>query len=87
MCYNYLFSGKALHKLQNSIQTLKKVAVEEKGSQSYKKKKKFKNDFLCDHKGELISKEQRERMSDHDTCYMYFFEYMSKKCWYNIRNK
>lgn len=68
---------------------IEKVEIEGKGMGIRATKKFNKHEFICEYHGELISKleaQQREESSDHDSCYMYFFEYKSKKLWYVLNN-
>ena len=64
---------------------IEKVEINGKGMGIRATKKFDKHEFICEYRGELISKHEaqlREESSDHDGCYMYFFEYKSKKLWY-----
>ena len=43
-----------------------------------------KDEFVCEYKGELISKsvgEEREEHYPDDKCFLYYFEFKSKKLW------
>ena len=65
---------------------IEKVEIEGKGVGVRATKTFHKNEFICEYRGELIPKneaQQREELlEDDDGCYMYYFEFKSKKLWY-----
>jgi SET domain-containing protein len=69
---------------------IEQVEIEGKGMGIRATKKFDKHEFICEYRGELISNHEaqcREESSDHNGCYMYFFEYKSKKLWYVLKWK
>ena len=82
----YSVSFEMISKVPEGIE---KVEIEGKGMGIKATKKFDKHEFICEYRGELISKheaQRREESSEYDSCYMYFFEHKLKKLWYVLNN-
>ena len=71
---------------------IEKVEIKGKGVGVRATKTFHKNEFICEYHGELIprneAQQREELLEDDDGCYMYYFEFKSKKLWYVlVKNK
>ena len=70
--------------LSNTPEGIKTAEVEGKGTGVIASKVFRKHEFVCEYKGQLISKheaEEREKTYDENTCYLYYFNFKSKSLW------
>ena len=66
------------------LPSLKVVEVEGKGVGVNACRKFEQNEFICEYCGELITKREaaeREKEYDDHLCFLYYFEYKSRKLW------